>query len=510
MGRAFDAGLHNFALRSSGAVATQSSLSGNGLAERAIDGSTDGAYNHNSVTHTKEGDQQPWWQVDLGKRVRLDEIRTYNRTDSCCAGRLSHFHVLVSNQPLGANERIALSDPRIVWQGSYEATAGALTTFATPPIQGRYVRVQLEGPGILSLAEVQVRGVNIAAEYAEYADPWQINEEPDGYQERLRTLYIASVESIAPSGRLMGRSQLTYDFLIGSGQDAHMAKRILTDVDYLSFNSSGNFVKAAPSMKFAYWGGDSNDKVTITRDGGPGQCGDEECSEFSDENGALYGAVKAVTSPTGDVTSYTYRKVDIDIRREVKLPDEANGRRVLFGTDYAIVVTGGGGSIYYWTDRGWLTTDSSISLSDIHCPEIDSSCSSIVAERDYVAVRSSSDPSTFLYIPRNKDQPGFQAEVVVPADGEISRIAGNSQFIATLSNDGRLNIFKVGSLTRINNPPSFPISAEKIRSIDVGRDYLSAQISNGIEDLEKSIFQHMTIRLAHFRMALDLEKIIPI
>lgn len=75
-------------------TATQSSTAYGGLASRAIDGDTDGAWSAGSVTHT-ENEDNAWWQVDLGADHNIDEIVIYNRTDSCCTERLSNFVVLM-------------------------------------------------------------------------------------------------------------------------------------------------------------------------------------------------------------------------------------------------------------------------------------------------------------------------------------------------------------------------------------------------------------------------------
>ena len=48
-----------------GQMASQSSTTNDGVAERAVDGITSGQWGEGSVTHT-ESTLQPWWEVDLG------------------------------------------------------------------------------------------------------------------------------------------------------------------------------------------------------------------------------------------------------------------------------------------------------------------------------------------------------------------------------------------------------------------------------------------------------------
>jgi hypothetical protein len=69
--------------------ASQSSVALGALAERAIDGKSNGEYEAGSVTHTNNEDD-PWWEVDLGSVHELDKIEIWNRTGGL-EGRLSGF-----------------------------------------------------------------------------------------------------------------------------------------------------------------------------------------------------------------------------------------------------------------------------------------------------------------------------------------------------------------------------------------------------------------------------------
>ncbi|WP_240359634.1 Vps62-related protein [Pyxidicoccus trucidator] len=114
---------------------------GGGEAMRAVDGNTSGNWGHNSVTHT-DNQLQPWWQVDLQGIQPLSNVVLYNRTD-CCSERLQNF-------------RVRVSDDGMSWQDyPFAGVAPVQSTFAINR-PARYVRVQLDGTGILSLAEVQV------------------------------------------------------------------------------------------------------------------------------------------------------------------------------------------------------------------------------------------------------------------------------------------------------------------------------------------------------------------
>jgi alpha-L-fucosidase len=142
-----DAALHR--------TATQKSLDWGGTPDRAVDGNVDGAFFDGSVTHTAEdGSAEPWWQVDLGTDVPINEIAVWNRTD-CCSTRLSDYYVLVSDHPF-TNDSLAatLAEPGVT-AFHEQGTAGRPSSFPAT-VTGRYVRVQLKGNAPLSLAEVEV------------------------------------------------------------------------------------------------------------------------------------------------------------------------------------------------------------------------------------------------------------------------------------------------------------------------------------------------------------------
>jgi hypothetical protein len=58
--------------------ASQSSTDFGGPAKYGNDGNTDGNFEKKSVTHTAAG-KDPWWEVDLGASVAVDEVKVWNR-----------------------------------------------------------------------------------------------------------------------------------------------------------------------------------------------------------------------------------------------------------------------------------------------------------------------------------------------------------------------------------------------------------------------------------------------
>jgi len=136
-----------------GQPTSQSSTTNGGFSSRAVDGNTNGSFLANSVTHTASGTNN-WWEVDLQGITHISSITLWNRTD-CCSDRLDNFYIITSELPFASQDlSTTLNDPNVSSiyvqivpnpSGNYAINRSA-----------RYVRIQLSGAGILSLAEVQV------------------------------------------------------------------------------------------------------------------------------------------------------------------------------------------------------------------------------------------------------------------------------------------------------------------------------------------------------------------
>lgn len=76
-----------------GGRARQSSTANGGEAQRALDGDTNSDFNSNTQTHTNEGENQPWWEADLGADQAVSEIVVWNRAGF--EDRLEGFSLIV-------------------------------------------------------------------------------------------------------------------------------------------------------------------------------------------------------------------------------------------------------------------------------------------------------------------------------------------------------------------------------------------------------------------------------
>jgi hypothetical protein len=140
---------------SGGPAATQSSdYSETTTAAKALDGDTDGSFAKGSVASTKVN-KNAWWQMDLGASSNVSSIEIWNRTD-CCSERLMDYWVFVSDTAFSPTDTpSALKSRENTWN-SHQTMKPNPTTSIPVNSKGRYVRVQLEGEGYLSLAEVKI------------------------------------------------------------------------------------------------------------------------------------------------------------------------------------------------------------------------------------------------------------------------------------------------------------------------------------------------------------------
>jgi len=122
--------------------ASQSSTDFNGPASHAIDGGTHGEFGRNTTTHTRENEDHPWWELDLGNTQAIDAITIYNRTDGDMGKRLDGFQLSLldaSRQPVLVRENNK-ADKKIDFP---------LTTNPLAGLRGNLIRAYASLPGHL-------------------------------------------------------------------------------------------------------------------------------------------------------------------------------------------------------------------------------------------------------------------------------------------------------------------------------------------------------------------------
>ncbi|MEM9719504.1 MAG: discoidin domain-containing protein [Bacteroidota bacterium] len=154
--------------------ARQSSQYGKGSADRAVDAdesTNKGPWENGGVTHT-QNQQDPWWEVDLGAVYDISRIQYSGRTD-CCKDRMENTYVFVSKEPFSNNSLSSNRSNTNIWHRLNPNFPDPTIGFNTGNIQGRYVRIQIQGKQALSLADVQVFGCTSGGQ-----DPPPAPEEP--------------------------------------------------------------------------------------------------------------------------------------------------------------------------------------------------------------------------------------------------------------------------------------------------------------------------------------------
>ena len=135
----------------------QSSTYAAGEASLANDGNTSGSSPWSADLQHTLSEENPWWEVDLRSFSNISQISLFNRTDGY-QERLSDFYIFLSETPMLANASLTelLADTSL----NVLHFPGEVRLEETISVEGegRYVRIQLGGTGVLHLAEVEVRG----------------------------------------------------------------------------------------------------------------------------------------------------------------------------------------------------------------------------------------------------------------------------------------------------------------------------------------------------------------
>jgi hypothetical protein len=117
---------------------TQSSEGWGGVPKRAVDGNTNGQWGGGSCTHT-QNENQPWWQIDLGREYEIVKVVIFNRQD-CCMDANNNLQIMVDDKL--AATILTAQNPS--------------TTVNLNCVRGQIVKLHAPRAGFLMLCEVQV------------------------------------------------------------------------------------------------------------------------------------------------------------------------------------------------------------------------------------------------------------------------------------------------------------------------------------------------------------------
>ncbi len=109
--------------------------------------------------HTASNEQEPWWQVDLGREVTLDRVVVYNRTDGNTAPRTKRLGICVATD-------VPQSEFAEVYRHTGETFYGAtdgkplIVNLRDQHIRARVVRLDVPGRCSFALDEVEVYAID--------------------------------------------------------------------------------------------------------------------------------------------------------------------------------------------------------------------------------------------------------------------------------------------------------------------------------------------------------------
>ncbi|NUQ62660.1 MAG: discoidin domain-containing protein [Pirellulales bacterium] len=118
-------------------------------------GGCDGIKNGHWGFHTASGEQDPWWQVDLGDAVKLDRVVIYNRTDHGKTGRAARIQVLVADEPECRELRGVYQHDGSPFFGVHE-NKPLVVDLNDKNVTGRIVRLAVAGRCSFALDEIEV------------------------------------------------------------------------------------------------------------------------------------------------------------------------------------------------------------------------------------------------------------------------------------------------------------------------------------------------------------------
>lgn len=136
-----------------GKIAVQDGTQNNQLAGNAVNGSTTGVWNDLCQTDWKTN---AWWEVDLNQTYDIKNINVWNIAGSNAA-LMNNFWVFVSPNPFNSKALETTKNQTGVQQFRVDGTAEFPSNIAVNA-NGRFVRVQLNGAGFVTMAEVEVFG----------------------------------------------------------------------------------------------------------------------------------------------------------------------------------------------------------------------------------------------------------------------------------------------------------------------------------------------------------------
>ena len=210
--------------------ASQINTAHGGDAARAIDGNTDSDWGKNTITHTEENIENPWWEVDLGDVKVLDKIVLWNR--SAESARLNNARVMILDgkktiQWVGQLGAAKMENVLEVKGGVSHPMIGKPISAMTPPEVSN--RRQLAALTLFNPSAMERAITTFATRY------------PEAY--RNKTALLAELTALSAEAKQVSATnrdaiaQKIYTFSV-KVYSQHPAMKTFSDVLYIRRNSS--------------------------------------------------------------------------------------------------------------------------------------------------------------------------------------------------------------------------------------------------------------------------------
>ncbi|KIL41463.1 hypothetical protein SD70_07475 [Gordoniibacillus kamchatkensis] len=351
-------------------------------------------------TYYFESEKNPLWTIEYDPdfnhwKIVMEDGGVYCFGENAATSQSIEWGVKWGNWVGSSRETAGQTQFALVWNlTSSRSATGQFITYSYEQVQ---VRAGGEGglPFTREAYVSQIRlcsGETIRLHYREKQPEEYRTPLPQSFQDRVQTRYLDRLEVHDSSGTRLYSVLLSYSFL----NAAELTKRLLVSITKQSALEDRREIH--PPLTFAYF----------TESDGVGVSLSDNKGRFRD--GALYGALKSVTTPEGQVTAYTYGKQKLsgtslslrDVRRPQNDNEQWKHPRAYFGPDYTVIAWEGDNQLYatvYQWHGTWMAQELGV------FPGAGADCSFFL-EQDFFALVTPGQPKSLTIFRKSRKQYG--------------------------------------------------------------------------------------------------------
>ncbi len=188
-------------------------------------GGCDGIKNGKWGFHVASGQEDAWWQVDLGQACRLDRVVIYNRTDGNTAARTRNIVLQTADTLDGEFQTVYRHDGTVF--GGVNEDRPLTIKLSDENITARIVRLMVPGKCSFALDEVEVYSTDAPDKNIALGKPAdQISVSPHSYPGTMGHVSAGGGFSIAHTREIIERSKTLARRLQSLGADTGELKQL--------------------------------------------------------------------------------------------------------------------------------------------------------------------------------------------------------------------------------------------------------------------------------------------